>query len=184
MPANRLHTHLWRLLLVACFTVTGLLASETHGVVKAGGLPVPGATVTATQADKKVVTSTDDAGFYSFPELADGTWTLTVEALGFVTARKEVGVIAGIPGPEWDLNTRPWMPSPILPSRKLRQRRRRLPRPRQPQLAKRSQPRPQLPLQQHLPRQRRPRRRVAAAVARMDKDAAGMAKAATVDVRL
>ena len=103
MSANRLHTHLWRLLLAACITVTGLLASETHGVVKAGGQPVPGATVTATQADKKVVTSTDDAGFYSFPELADGTWTITVEALGLVTSVKDVGVISGIPGPEWDL---------------------------------------------------------------------------------
>jgi hypothetical protein len=103
MAANHLHTHLWRLLLVACITVTGLLASETHGVVKAGGLPVPGATVTAIQADKKVVTSTDDAGFYSFSELADGTWTISVEALGFVTSTKDVGVISGIPGPEWDL---------------------------------------------------------------------------------
>jgi hypothetical protein len=103
MAANRLFTHFWRLLLVASFTLTGLLASESHGVVKAGGLPVPGASVTATEGDKKVVTTTDDTGFYSFPELADGTWTITVEAFGFVPGKREVGVVDGAPGPEWDL---------------------------------------------------------------------------------
>src|SRR5580658_277795 len=106
MAANRLFTPLGRLLLVACLTMTGLLASESHGTVKSGGLPVPGATVTAMPADKalkKVVTTTDDEGFYSFPELEDGTWTISVEALGFVTASREVGVVAGAPGPTWDL---------------------------------------------------------------------------------
>src|SRR5580704_15574643 len=103
MAANRLYTHFWRLLLVACFTLTGLLASESHGVVKAGGLPVPGATVTATQGDKKVVTTTDDTGFYSFPDLPDGTWTLAVDAFGFAPAKRDIGVVDGMPGPEWDL---------------------------------------------------------------------------------
>ena len=32
--------------------------------------------VTATQADKKVVTTTDERGQFAFAELADGTWTL------------------------------------------------------------------------------------------------------------
>lgn len=103
MAANRLSTHLGRLLLVACITVTGLLASEQHGTVKAGGLPVPGATVTATQGDKKVVTTTDDSGFYSFPDLADGVWTITVDSLGLVAASREIGVAPGAPSPEWDL---------------------------------------------------------------------------------
>ena len=74
MAANRLFTPFWRLLLVACCTLTGLWASESHGVVKAGGLPVPGATVTAVLGDKKIVTTTDDSGFYSFPDLEDGAW--------------------------------------------------------------------------------------------------------------
>lgn len=103
MAANRFFTHCRRLLLVACFFLTGLLASESHGVVKSGGLPVPGATIVATQGDKKVVTTTDDAGYYSFPELADGVWTITVEALGFVPASREIGVAEDAPGPEWDL---------------------------------------------------------------------------------
>ena len=103
MAANRLSTPFRRLLLVACFTLTGLWASESHGVVKAGGLPVPGATVTATLGDKKVVTSTDDAGFYSFADLDDGTWKIFVEAFGFVTTTRDIGVSPDVPGPEWDL---------------------------------------------------------------------------------
>src|SRR5271166_2995178 len=107
MAANRLFSPLGRLLLVACFMLTGLLASESHGVVKSGNLAVPGATVTAAQPDKpdvkKVVTTTDDAGFYSFPELADGVWTITVEALGFITQSREIGIADGVPGPSWDL---------------------------------------------------------------------------------
>jgi hypothetical protein len=103
MAANRLFTPFRRLLLVACFTLTGLLGAESHGVVKAGGLPVPGATVTATLGDKRVVTTTDDGGFYSFPELEDGTWKISVEALGFVTAGRDIGVAPDLPGPEWDL---------------------------------------------------------------------------------
>jgi hypothetical protein len=107
MAANRFFPSLGRLLLVACFMLTGLLASESHGLVKSGNLPVPGATVTASQPDKpdvkQVVTTTDDLGAYSFPELADGVWTITVRALGFVTQNREIGVTEGAPGPTWDL---------------------------------------------------------------------------------
>src|ERR1035438_6193157 len=103
MAANRLSHHFGRLLLAACLTVTGLLAAEHHGIVKSGGLPVPGATITATQGDKKILTTSDDTGFYSFPELADGFWTIGVESLGFVPTSREIGVAADAPSPEWDL---------------------------------------------------------------------------------
>ena len=59
MAANRIYTYFGRLL-VASIAVTGLLASEHHGFLKSGGLPVPGATVTATMGDKKIVTTSDE----------------------------------------------------------------------------------------------------------------------------
>ena len=62
-----------------------LASTEHHGQVKFGGLPLPGATVTATMGDKKLVAVTDPQGFYSFPDLADGTWTLDIEMLCFVS---------------------------------------------------------------------------------------------------
>ena len=83
--------------------MAALIASEHHGVVTANGVPVPGATVTATQGDKKLVTTTDDRGAYSFPNLADGTWTIQVDMLGFGSLTKEVAVAPDAPSPTWDL---------------------------------------------------------------------------------
>ncbi|MGD0871712.1 MAG: TonB-dependent receptor [Bryobacteraceae bacterium] len=103
MAANRFYTSIGRLLLVACVVVMGLMASEHHGSVKSGGLPVPGATVTATQGDKKVVTTTDESGLYSFPELADGVWTISIDMLGFEKVSREIGVAVDAPNPTWDL---------------------------------------------------------------------------------
>ena len=72
------------------------MASEYHGTVTTSGLPVPGVTITATQADKKVVTTTDEHGHFAFAELADGTWMLEVETLGFARLTREVGVATAL----------------------------------------------------------------------------------------
>ena len=93
----------FRFCAVACLAAFGLAASEHHGVVKFGTLPIPGATVTATKDDKKVVAITDDNGVYSFPDLEDGTWKVRVEMLTFAPAEKEIGIVANAPGAEWDL---------------------------------------------------------------------------------
>lgn len=58
------------------------------GVVQFGGLPVPGASVTATQGQKKMTTITDPAGKYTFPDL-DGAWTLRVEMQLFAPEQRE-----------------------------------------------------------------------------------------------
>jgi len=49
-----------------------LLLIEHHGQVMFAGFPVPGATVTAEQGDKKFIAITDQKGVYSFPEVAEG----------------------------------------------------------------------------------------------------------------
>ncbi len=84
-----------------------LRASEQHGQVKFGGLPVPGATVTATQGEKTLSAITDSRGNYSFPDLADGTWTIQVEMPGFATLQKAVTVVREAPASEWDLKMLP-----------------------------------------------------------------------------
>ena len=94
-------------LILAWLAVFGLAAAEQHGQVKFGGLPVPGATVTATQGDKKLVAVTDPQGTYSFPDLADGVWTMQVEMLCFATLKQEVGVSASAPSPVWELKLLP-----------------------------------------------------------------------------
>jgi hypothetical protein len=110
MALDPVQTRLGRAL-AAWIAVSGLMAAEHHGVVKSGGLPIPGATVTATMGDKKVVTTTDDIGRYAFPNLSDGTWTLEIEMLGFAKLTREVGLALDAPSPEWDLK---FLPPPAM----------------------------------------------------------------------
>jgi hypothetical protein len=76
-------------------------ATERHGQVTFGGVPIPGATVIATQSDKKFVAITDLMGAYSFPDLPDGMWTIEVEMLGFTTLKGDVNTAA------WELKMLP-----------------------------------------------------------------------------
>jgi hypothetical protein len=103
---RRNRQYLWYPILT-CLAVFGLAAAEHHGQVKFGDLPVPGATVTATQGDKKLVAVTDSQGVYSFPELDEGVWTIQVEMLCFETLKKDIGVATDAPSPEWDLKLLP-----------------------------------------------------------------------------
>ncbi|MBV8841392.1 MAG: TonB-dependent receptor [Bryobacterales bacterium] len=89
------------------FSVFSLSAAERHGQVKFGGLPVPGATVTATQGDKKIVAVSDADGNYSFSDLADGAWTIQVEMLGFAPVKQEVNIAADAAIPDAELRMLP-----------------------------------------------------------------------------
>ena len=93
---------------LAWAAVWGLEAAEHHGQVRFGGLPVPGATVTATQGEKRVVAVTDQQGAYSFPDLAEGIWTIQVEMLCFETIKQDVGVAPNAPSPVWELKLMPF----------------------------------------------------------------------------
>ncbi|MBZ5612141.1 MAG: carboxypeptidase regulatory-like domain-containing protein [Acidobacteriia bacterium] len=68
---------------------------------------MPGATVTATQDGKTVSAITDWQGVYTFPDLADGSWAMQVEMLGFETQRRDIAVVSGAPSSEWDLKMLP-----------------------------------------------------------------------------
>lgn len=96
-----------RLLAIACFAVSGLAASDYRGQVTFGGLPVPGATVTASQGDKKFVAITDLQGLYSFPDLTGGTWTIEVQMLGFETVKQEAAIGQNAPPGKWELKLLP-----------------------------------------------------------------------------
>ena len=92
---------------ITALAVVLLSATEHHGLVKFGGLPVPGATVTATQTDKTFTAITDPQGAYFFPDLSDGTWTIQVEMPGFAVFHQQVQVVADAPVPEWNLTMLP-----------------------------------------------------------------------------
>jgi hypothetical protein len=82
-------------------------ASEYHGRVTFGGLPVPGATITAIQGSKQFSTTSDPQGLYSFSELADGTWTIEVQMTGFAAIKQDVAIGPNTPAGKWELKLLP-----------------------------------------------------------------------------
>ena len=87
-----------------CLTAPRLaLASEYHGQVTFGGLPVPGATITATQGNQKLVAISDQQGNYSFADLADGAWKIEVEMQCFSTIEQTVTIAPNMPAAAWEL---------------------------------------------------------------------------------
>ncbi len=90
------------------FVTSVLAASEHHGQVKFGGLPIPGVTVTAAQGDKKLVTISDGQGMYSFPDLPDGVWSIEIEMLCFAPIKQDVTIGAEAAIPDWELKLLPF----------------------------------------------------------------------------
>ena len=106
MAAARIHLRV--LYVFAWLTATALAAaSEYRGQVTFGGLPVPGATVRATQGGKQSATTTDQQGLYSFPDLTDGKWTIEVEMTGFSIIKQEAVIGPNTPAGKWELKLLP-----------------------------------------------------------------------------
>src|SRR5437868_7425872 len=84
-----------------------LAAFEHHGLVRFGGLPLPGAWVTATQGSKTIGTITDQQGAYAFADLPEGAWTIQVEMQCFATMKQEIKITANSPAAEWNLKLLP-----------------------------------------------------------------------------
>jgi trimeric autotransporter adhesin len=78
-------------------------ASEYHGRVTFGGLPVPGATITVTQGSQKIVAVSDQQGSYSFADLPDGAWKVQVEMQCFSTIEQTVTIAPNVPAGSWEL---------------------------------------------------------------------------------
>jgi hypothetical protein len=92
---------------VLCLAASALAAPEFRGQVTFGGLPVPGATVTVTDGDRKIVAITDLQGLFTLPELTDGNRTIEIQMLGFEAVKQEVAI-----GPDrvlatWELKLLP-----------------------------------------------------------------------------
>lgn len=91
------------MLAAALMAASGLMASEYQGTLQSGGLPVPGATVTATKGDRTVTTTSDERGAFRFADLEDGVWKIEVRMLGFAPFLQEIGVARVSPSPTWEL---------------------------------------------------------------------------------
>jgi trimeric autotransporter adhesin len=65
-------------------------ARDQYGQITFNGLPVPGATVIATQSDRKIVATSDVDGRYRLSGLNDGAYSVRVEMLGFVPLTRDL----------------------------------------------------------------------------------------------
>ena len=83
------------------------LASPYRGVVTFGGLPLPGATVTATQNGKVLTAITDQNGAYQFDDLADGQWTIDIAMLCFEKIHAVVTVGPKMAASAWEMKLLP-----------------------------------------------------------------------------
>jgi hypothetical protein len=98
---------IWLVVVVAA--ARAVVAASTHyGQVTFSGLPVPGATITATQGDRQVVTVSDQDGIYRLADLSDGNWTLRVDMLGFATMSQEISLPLAGPLPAFELRLLPF----------------------------------------------------------------------------
>lgn len=82
-------------------------ASPYRGTVTFGGLPLPWATITATQGTKTVTVVADEQGNFQFDDLADGTWTLDIEMQLFEKIQTQVTVAPNTPAGVWELKLLP-----------------------------------------------------------------------------
>jgi hypothetical protein len=83
-------------------------ASEYYGQVTVAGVPIPGATVTATRGDHRLVVYTDAQGIFRLADVEDGAWSISVEMRGFSTLSREVTTGPDAPPSMWELTLLPF----------------------------------------------------------------------------
>jgi trimeric autotransporter adhesin len=106
MRLRKISTFLVIAMVCACASVPAL-ASVYYGQVTFGGLPLPGATVTATQADKSISVTTDEGGVFRFGDLPDGPWNIEVKMLCFETIKADVIISPQMTAVKWELKLLP-----------------------------------------------------------------------------
>jgi hypothetical protein len=77
--------------------------SPYRGVVTFGGLPLPGATITATQGTKTETAVSDADGAFQFDDLGDGKWTIDIEMQTFAPVHAEVTMAPNVPAGAYEL---------------------------------------------------------------------------------
>jgi Carboxypeptidase regulatory-like domain len=89
-------------LLCLC-TVPLARASEYFGQITFGGLPVPGATIIATQGSKTFNVTSDEGGVFRFDDLPDGQWKIQIKMLCFETVDADVTIAPKMSGAKYEL---------------------------------------------------------------------------------
>ncbi|MGH9481217.1 MAG: carboxypeptidase regulatory-like domain-containing protein, partial [Terriglobales bacterium] len=112
---------LWVFLLL-CVAAAG---QPLAGVVRGAGIPLPGATVTATQGATTDTITTVADGSFTFADLAPGVWTVRAAMTGFTPAEQQVTIPPTGPAMLLELSIAPYQgpaavatPAPAPPAGK------------------------------------------------------------------
>lgn len=93
-------------ILVAVLLAPLLVAADIQGLVRFGGVPLPGATVSAVNGSLRHVTISNAEGLFRFTALPESSlWTVKVEMQLFAPLTRDV--TAPSTNTEWDLETLP-----------------------------------------------------------------------------
>jgi hypothetical protein len=84
------------------------MAADHSGLITFTGLPVPGATIIATQSDKRIIVHSDEYGVYRLSGLDDGVWNIRVEMVGFETTSADVTIAEPSTPSIWELKLLPF----------------------------------------------------------------------------
>ena len=93
--------------LALLFAANVARASEYFGQITFGGLPVPGATVTARQGSSIITVTSDERGLYRFPDLSEGKWAIEISLQCFAPIRTDVTIVATNPPGKFELTLLP-----------------------------------------------------------------------------
>ena len=98
----------WLVAVLLCLSTVPLArASEYFGQITFGGLPVPGATIIATQGSKTFSVTSDEGGVFHFDDLPDGQWKIEVKMLCFETIDADVMIAPKMSAAKYELKLLP-----------------------------------------------------------------------------
>jgi hypothetical protein len=82
-------------------------APAYRGDVTYGGMPLPGATVTATQGTKTLTAVSDQDGSFQFDDLGNGQWTIKVEMELFSADQATITIAPNMPAATFEMKLLP-----------------------------------------------------------------------------
>ncbi len=82
-------------------------ASPYAGQVTFGGLPLPGATITASRGADRFTVTSDQSGHYRFEDLADGDWSIDISMQCFAPVHQVLTIAANTAPGTWEMKLLP-----------------------------------------------------------------------------
>jgi hypothetical protein len=107
MIQRRWYTRCLIALLLCLCTSAFAHASSYFGQITFGGLPVPGATITATQGSTTIAVTSDEGGVFHFDDLSDGQWKIEISMLCFQPIDADVTIAPKMAAAKYELQLLP-----------------------------------------------------------------------------